>query len=384
LTLSVRCRTRRTGPGGRNHDVVINPDWSVTGPHDIELERIAVAMGGYLSCVDLVDREIPALRELAQLRARRVLPGVVRNRAGRWTLRSLTPECTCVPYGFASAAEAAEHAREPLHVARRFAAVPRLLQRLLEPVEQAYGTAFYRAPHDSSTARALVREYDGLSQLWEAGIHPELVARLHEVLWPDGPPMPLWFYLGAATRQPDLSWVAATLRAVPDEDVAVWLCWTDTELDRQHPDARTAWLQAGVPRRAIAALAAGNYTPVDVARLAALTRRSIPAAAVTLAGWHKADCQPTPEDIRLLDTLGVDQWYEPSTGAVDWLWDRAARGKHGPTRTEVGLLLAATGTRAAALQLIDRGVRDLAELSRMFDPRASDTLQATTTGGTIR
>jgi hypothetical protein len=46
LTAQVRCRTSRVGGDVSPHDVTIAADWSVRTPHDIELERIAVAMGG--------------------------------------------------------------------------------------------------------------------------------------------------------------------------------------------------------------------------------------------------------------------------------------------------------------------------------------------------
>jgi len=261
LQATVQCRTTRTGRSRLHHRITIETDWSVRTPHDIALERIATAMGGYLSCVDLVDREVPALCELVQLRARRALPQITRNTDGRWTLRAVTPQCRCTHGEFDIAAEAAEHARDPHHVARRHGVMPRRLAHLHTAITRAHGTACYLPPDDDCGAGRTVRERDGVAQLWEAGVHPLVVAPLHEALWPGGPPMPVWFYLGAVSRRPDLAWVADTLAAVPDEDVAVWLCWTDTELDRTHPEARTAWLRAGVPRRAIVALADGAYTP---------------------------------------------------------------------------------------------------------------------------
>src|SRR3712207_9191816 len=78
LSVSVRCRTRR-GAGGRRHEVRIGPDWSVETPHDLAAERIGVALGGYLSCIELVDDTVPAARELLQLVARRVLPPLSRK-----------------------------------------------------------------------------------------------------------------------------------------------------------------------------------------------------------------------------------------------------------------------------------------------------------------
>jgi len=305
-------------------------------------------MGGYLSCVDLVDHEVPALREVLQFRARRSVPGITRAAAGSWRLHDLSPDCRCLSTAFCTAAEAAEHARDPFHVARVHGLEPGRLARLLRAVKEAYGTGFRAPPPDVWNATAVVRERDGLERLWQAGVHPELVASLHEALWPGGPPMPVWFYLGAISRRPSFAWVARTLAAVPDQDVAVWLCWTDTEMDRNHPAARAGWLQAGVPRNAITALADGAYTPADVARLAASTRRSVPRAAITLAAWHRAGCHPSPEDIALLDRLDGDPWYEPSVGAVDLLWNRVGNATTGPTRTELAMLLKVCGTRANA------------------------------------
>jgi hypothetical protein len=381
LTAAVRCRTARTGGSVKVHPVTISADWSVQTPHDIELERIATAMGGFLSCVDLVDREIPALRELVQLRARRVLPQILRNVPGRWSLRTLAPDCRCAPFVYGSAAEAAEHARDPYHVARRHQTVPRRLERLLGAVEDAYGTSFYTPPSDVWDASRAVRESDGLGQLWDAGVHPQLVARLHERLWPGGSPMPAWFYLGATSRQPNLIWLAATLAVVPDEDVAVWACWTEAELDRAHPSARAAWLLAGVPRKAIIGLVNGAYTPVEVARLALLSGRSIPSAACALAAWHRAACRPAPEDIVLLDESDVSPWYEPSIGAVDWLYDRVGTARGGPSRTAVGLMLAVCGTRAAAMHLLSKGICDPRVAARMMRGESMVEVQAATVRG---
>ncbi|MDQ3715852.1 MAG: hypothetical protein M3381_07510 [Actinomycetota bacterium] len=366
LLASVGCRTARTGDSLGKHEVWIEADWSVSTPHELALERIAMAMGGYLSCVDLADREVPALRELVQLHARRVFPQFTRNEVGRWTLRVLAPGCQCRPTGFRSATEAAEHARDPAHLARLYGVPPRELQRRLRVIEDVHRTRFHVPPIAPEAERA-VREHDGVSLLWAAGVHPESVAAVHELLWPGGPPMPVWFYLGAVTHRRDMAWVAQTLAAVPDEDVAVWLCWTETELDRTQPNARAAWLRAGVPRKAIATLADGAYSPIDVARLMARTRRSLCSAAATLAAWHRAGCHPSLDDIALIDGLGADPWFEPSVGAVDWLWDRVGRAWTGPTRTQLGLLLAVCGTRSAVLSVLAEGISDPRAAARMIN-----------------
>lgn len=355
LPLTVRCRTARKGGPSARHSVSIDAGWSVTTPHDLALERVAAAMGGYLSCLDLVDRDIPALRELVQRLGRRYVPHISRDVGGRWAPAVLPVGCSCEALGYPSASEAAAHVRGVRHVAQEFGVPPRDLERMAHAVSDAHDTMFFAPPPDEWDASAAVREARGVEQLWECGLHPETIVMIHDAVWPGGPPLPMWFYLGAMSRRPALEWVAKTLSAVPDADIAVWLCWTNAELDHVHPHARTGWLQAGVPRVAIAALADGSYTPIDVARLARATGRSLAAAAVVLAAWHRARCHPRPEDIALLDELDVDRWYEPSPGALDWLEKRVARGL---TRTQIGLVLAVCGTRAGAMKALSHGIHD--------------------------
>jgi hypothetical protein len=367
VELRVSCRTTRGGGPRTTHPVSIDADWTVTTPHDVALERVAAAMGGYLSCLDLIDRAVPALREIVQRRARRSPVRMLRDDGGRWTPTVLPAGCRCGPFGFGSAPEAADHVRSAAHVAREFDVKQRSLERLMDPVLDAHDTLFFTPSTTDERAVAAVRDHRGVELLWDCGLHPETIIAIHHAVWPDGPPLPVWFYLGVLSRRPALDWIAGTLRAVPDEDIAVWLAWTNGQLDSAHPDARTGWLQAGVPRRAIATLADGAYTPIEVARLAHATQRSLAAAALTLAAWHHARCHPSPDDIELLDELGVDPWYEPSTGALDWLEERA-RGRGAPTRTRLGLLLAVCGTRAGAMKALGQQITDLRAAAALLSP----------------
>jgi hypothetical protein len=356
LELTVGCRTTRTARSTHRHPITVNADWTVTTPHNLELERIAVAMGGYLSCIDLVDHVFPALHDFLQRAARRAAPWLTRSDGGRWQVPVATASCGCSEFGFADVAEAADHWRSARHVANERGVSARILDHLARAVLSAYDTSFTQPPLESGIKSA-VRERRGIECLWDAGLHPQMINAIREAVWPDGPPLPVWFYLGVMSRRPRLDWIANTLRSVPDEDIAVWLCWTDADLDRAHPAARTGWLQAGVPRVAITALADGAYTPIEVAQLSHATGRSIQAAAITLAAWHRAGCHPSPTDVALLDELGVDRWYEPSAAAVDWLCKRMSPGK-GPSRTQVGLVLAVAGTRAGAMKALVQGSYD--------------------------
>jgi hypothetical protein len=357
LTFEVRCRTRRGGKAV-SHPVTINPDWTLSTPHEVELERIGAAMGGYLSCLELIDRDVPALEHLVQQRGRRQLPGLVRDATGSWGLRSPAAACACGERSFGSALHAADHARESKHVGRLFSADVARLGRLLTRVEEAYGHRFTTAPPTSRSAAAVLEGRNSLDQLWDSGVHPEIARWIHDAIWPDGPPMPIAFYLGVTCHQPSLDWLRATVTAIPDPDIATWASWSEAELDRQHPDARVAWLRAGVPRSAINCLADGSYSPNDIVELKRLSHRGIATAATTFAAWHRAACHPEARDVATLDELGVEYGYEPSVSAIDWLWRRTSTPRHGPTRTEVGLILAACGTRIAAMRVLEAGVRD--------------------------
>ncbi len=59
LTVRVHCRT---APRGKPtvHDVTVDADGRLTTPHDLDLERIGVALGGHLTCVELADHDLPA------------------------------------------------------------------------------------------------------------------------------------------------------------------------------------------------------------------------------------------------------------------------------------------------------------------------------------
>lgn len=72
LTLMLECRLSPTAVTGERHPVTIHADWRVETPHDLEAERVAAAFGGYTSCLELVDRTLPAFRtSLRMLRCMR-------------------------------------------------------------------------------------------------------------------------------------------------------------------------------------------------------------------------------------------------------------------------------------------------------------------------
>lgn len=358
LTVSVRCRTRRAS-GGRKHDVVIGPDWSVSTPHDLEAERIGAALGGYLSCLDLVDHTVPASRDLLQLAARRVLPPISRNPVGRWVVDQPTNGCSCHHQSYATPYEAAEHVRSSAHLARRYGADPRQLQLLLDAATAAHG-GFQMCPPPGWVALGSVREPRGIDVLWGAGVPPELVTEVQDRVCPRGGPLPTAAYLGAAFRCDDLEWLRSTMGQSPDPDpdpdLVVWAAWSYDNGDRTHPHARGDWLARGVPRSAVDVLVDGGIAVRAAEELAEITGRTVNRAALVLAAWERAGCRPGPGDIAALDVLGLGDTYEPTSGAVESLHQATRRLEVPPTRTQVAVLLGLAGNRPDALALAKQGV----------------------------
>jgi hypothetical protein len=167
------------------------------------------------------------------------------------------------------------------------------------------------------------------------------------------------------TRRPDLAWVAQTLATVDaaapepltdDEaaDLAEWLTWTQTGLDRRHRALRAEWLVLGVPRAWVAELGESGYTPADVSLLGSASGRGVVGAVRMLRGWAAAGCRPPVVDLVALHAGGVPAWYQPSAGAVARLEEAVADLPRPPDRTSLGLALARHGTVAAA----ERAVRN--------------------------
>ncbi len=353
LAVEVECRSDEAPP--TRHVVVVEPDWTVRVPHDLAAERAAVALGGHRSCVDLVDRTAPALRDLAQLRARRRLLALGRNHAGRWVVTEPTAGCICEQESFGSAPEAAAHARSATHLAPRYGADPAVLERLAAAFETAHG-GFATCPPEGWVALACVREVRGFDALWDAGVPPELVLEVQDAVLPRGGPLPAQAYLGVAYHCRDLGWLAATVARRPEPDVVVWAAWGYGAGDRTHPHLRGQWLARGIGRPTISVLVEGGITVRLAGELAEVTGRSLEEAAELLAAWEKVGCRPGPGDIAALDRAGVGATYRPAAAAVSALHRRAETLPVRPTRTQVAVLLGLVGSRQEAWRLLREGV----------------------------
>ena len=364
LTACVPCSTSPDMAGATRHEITVAADWSVATPHDLEAERVAVAFGGFASCLYVVDTVVPAVRDALQMNARRSVPRMKRAVRGTWRAVPAVAErcCRAEP----SAAAAAGHLRSPEHVAIRAGGNPSLTTAVLQPVLAAHARAgsFDLGLDEWAVLRRCVLGPTGPVQLWEAGMHPRVVAAIHaEVVGDEGPALPEALYLGVLSRRPDLGWMADTLAAAASAvsapisrydtpHLAEWLAWSQTPLDKKQRQARTGWLATGVPRGDIEQLSAAGYCPADAQALAAGTGRSVAGVADLLVSWVDAGCRPSVDDLLDLYGSGIPPWHSPSKRLVARLRSVVGDLAEHYTTTELGLMVVLEGTVAAAAAVI--------------------------------
>ncbi|GAA4404918.1 hypothetical protein GCM10023168_18120 [Fodinibacter luteus] len=366
MELVVRCRASPTAQDARTHRVTIHPDWSVTTPHDLDAERVGMALGGYCSCVELVDMTIPALRSVIDVLTNPVTAEVEPTKAGGWTVRR-THAC-CRSREFAGIVQAARHLRSATHLVKAVRARRRRpldeaqFEEVLAGFERIRGS-FQQAPRHR--AEALVREPGGLDDLWVCGIAPDQVERLAAVAVGVREPLPVAYFLALVYRSVDPEWLGEAVARCPDPDIATWLAWQDAPHDRAPAAQWGGWLALGVPRRALLALL-DVAVPVQRAyALATALAAPAPVLARELGTWALAGCTPTLGHFLVLRDHGITA-ATPSTRALDLLCaevDALLAGRPAAVaRTDLAVLLEVLGTRHAVHAVIRRGVRQAGHL----------------------
>lgn len=349
LTAEVRCYTDPSHRGGRTHPILLHPNWSVDTGHDLEAERFTVAFGGYLSCLDLEAKVIPAVRTYLDRQLRGALPDVEPAVGGGWLPRRRIDRC-CNSGAYENAGLAAAHWRTVTHIAVETGTRPHALKTLTAQVLTAHGlVAEQRAPRNATTLIGTsVKSRADLDLLWQAGLTPELITRVHDEAG-RGRPLPANFYLGVLSRRPDLKWIHDTAAHAPDREVHTWLAWTETEDDRRHPTRRGTWLALGLSRPDIVVLSETTYAPDDVEQLATGTRRTTTAAGSLLATWVKAACFPTIPALIAICQSGEGQPNRVTRAAVDTVAELS--GIPGP-REHLAFALTLCGAASLAASLI--------------------------------
>ncbi|MGE3813264.1 MAG: hypothetical protein AB7I24_17120 [Candidatus Nanopelagicales bacterium] len=343
VALSVPCRSTRQ-PGGPvvRHRVAIEPDGSVVTPHDLDAERIACALGGYLTCVDLVDRVIPALQRWVRLVLRQEeLPVVSRDDGSSW-LPSLAGDC-CNRHGYQRPEVAFAHGRSPGHLATVFGVDDELLRLLIE----ASCVPEPRGPREEPEMR-----------LWQCGLAPELVGRIRDTVQAVAP-LTASDVLAMVAASRDLSWLdggapgnARRLRTVITRlqgRAAAGGAVVDDEV-------RAQWARSSAPRWAVAVLMPAGYRPEDLVLIASSWNVSQTVAATVLASWAgngyrvdpRALCGPGLRHLRMPPSA-------PSPHAVDRLRAALSSSRRPvPSETALALALAEHGTVALAAAALRR------------------------------
>ena len=362
LTIEVECRMNRASTMGVSHAVTIHPDWSVDTPHDLDAERIATAFGGYTSCLDLVDRTIPAFRlMLGRLTRHDPLP-VRRDKRGSWRVapRQQFDAC-CRRVSFSSPAIAGQHLRSTDHLARE-AAVPRWqLAQLLTATERRWGP-WEGAPLGVERVEPLIREVGGAVELWRAGIRPEDVAAIAEIARPVREALPVEFFLGAVYANPDRTWLASVLAHRPDGETATWLAWLDSPEGGRKPERWAAWLDMGASKANTRFAVENGIDPQRVLMSAALARREIGVVARDMVEWSRRGCDPSADHYGMLARHGIETQY-PSAAVLDMLVsDVGVLGFPEFDRTELAVMLAVAGTARGVLHAFRSGIRSAREL----------------------
>jgi hypothetical protein len=377
LSVRIRCWTSNSPTAATTkHMVTIGPDWTVETPHDLAAEQVAVSLGGYVSCLELQSRSIPAVQQWLALERRAAPPPLQLGSGARWHAKL---RATCCPKtGFDSAGHAADHARSTRHLAVQFSAPKRHLDDLTKAIREAYATSSELTINEGlaeDAAHALTRGRRDVTNLWYAGVHPRTVTDIRDQLGVTGR-LPARFYLGVLARGTDLRWMADTLGSagmraghvevvteaagVPldgpaNEPVVSWLAWTQAGWDKRDPTARGRWLVAGVSRSMILCLGDAGYDPDDVVALARGLGREPDGAARHLERWLAAGLHPDVADlIRLHESGRAPHWYVPSGAAVARL-RRELGSKVTATDMELALTLAVAGTVPDAVAAFSSG-----------------------------
>ena len=363
LTFDVSCRSS-AHEEGRPHPVTVTGDWQLLTPHNLDAERVAVALGGECPCVDLADRTLPAVRAYIAHRLRLEPAWIVHADNGSW--RAILDAVGCCGQGFPQARDAAAHLRHPTHWARRFGttgdAIARLAQRLLDAIAAEAGDPVIanqnqqpRCPDLPEEDRPDLAEPYGLTLLWDSGLHPADVAALCRTLAPDGGPIAAHDVLEAAyAPRPEVPGASGGDRRGPVAEGSR----RGAGGGRRRSDERDAWLRAGVGLAAVTTILSGDAYSLNDARILALRlSRSVAEAGDLLGRWQASGLTPPVDTIVGLYWGPMVMEAPPPRALVDRALEVARDRDVRATRLDVALALVRTGTPEAAIDLLVDPVR---------------------------
>lgn len=342
LTLAIECTSTPDARFGVRHAVTINPDWTVTTPHDLESDRVAAAFGAWSSCVVFAERVVPAYRHMHD-----ILTGIVaprRDERGRW--RSRGAEGCHGPHTHTSLHAAIRHDVSVEHVARRYHVPAWRIEEIAAEARRAWTTAADPALIDGGAA--------GYSHLWARGIHPARAARIAKPLPPHGRPYRPSVVESIEAGVLDPQWLSAVAEVYSTKAFVAWAA-QQTERSRAGDiDGIRALRDIGIaPGDAILALDRG-VTAESITAVA--SRTGVAAARITrwLVLWSRIGCTPNADHYRLLDAMGLLTTIARDSD-VTYVLREAERQGRAVDRTEIGVMLAIEPSPARVLAAIRSG-----------------------------
>lgn len=357
LTFDIQCRPSPDARRGRRHPVTIEEDGAVTTPHDLAAERVAMALGGYCSCVVLVERTLPRLRPLLPRVARRERAALRRDRSGRWRAPAAELRDCCRGASQTSLPDMVEHVSGGRHLAAVADAPPWQVESIVTAVEAASRPEL----GDRSPQSGRVREANGLERLWQSGIHPDDLPQLARFAAGVRERLPVSYFEAIAYSGHDHSWLPGVLRHRPDGDTAAWLAWLEPPTGLAAAEDWGRWLGFGVRHTDFLFALQGWISPGLPAEVAAATGWPEITAARQVIEWARIGCSPDPAHFALLARHGRE-YARPGSAALELAASQVrALGAH-IDRTTLGVMLALAGNQPSLLAAVRGGARTPHEL----------------------
>lgn len=338
VTVTTRCgAVGRAFDDRQPHAVTMHRDGSVDTGHDVAAERVAAALGGRVTCLDLLDHTVPALRSWLAAQLRIAPPPVTSKEGRRWLP---TDRALCCARSYPLVLPAVRHLRSERHAAIRHGA----------PVEQVtdFATVF-RSRLTSALGDA------GVDVLWQHGLSQEHCRGVVRELDLDEP-IPLGVHLAILARKPDLTWLRPVLAEHVDRNpsLAARLVWQADRWQAIPQDERVAWLVEPIPPQVSWPLASAGVKIQQIRDLAAAESATTGWAAGIAASWLGLGAM-TSADWRALSATEGGVRPAPSRALIDRTRAQHPGLAHCPGKQVAMALLRHGRAGAAAAALLGEG-----------------------------
>ena len=342
--MDVECTTSPEAKFGLVHPVTVQHDWTVSTPHDLDAERLGVALGGYSSCARLADAAVPACRHIMSVLSQTT--ALERDDAGGWLNTSANG---CVgPHRHETLEAALEHEANVTHVARLYSIRAHLFEPMLMAIQAAWVSS--ADPALVSGGRA------GYERLWRFAVHPHLAQRWARRLPRNTWPLPTRAITAGVHSNANQDLARTLIEIFPTPDFAEWVANQANQGPLPEIASlsmlRDAGLDAGTALHALT----NGVDPTRITKLADEQNITIGSAARWLAIWGAAGCTPDSAHYQLLRDARLLHVVPKDTQLSD-VYIRALAVSQTPlSRADIGVMLALEPNPTKVLAEIQRGI----------------------------